>query len=221
MAFFLLPALKGAEPAPPVAAHAAASDHAANAHAEVSHADGNSHAGESSHAGAHEAGHGEYTLWADLPFWSAIAFVGFVFAIKWLGLWDHLLSNMSRREQAETEAIVLAEADLGEARALLRQSRGRMEALDETIRAALAEAERDVNYTRQEIQRQGEKESAGFLSRVEMEVGRARDQGLHDIFSSLSDKITSLTEQRLVRGLGPEDHARLIESTLNELSIRS
>jgi F0F1-type ATP synthase membrane subunit b/b' len=96
-----------------------------------------------------------------------------------------------------------------------------MEALDETIRAALAEAERDVNYTRQEIQRQGEKESAGFLSRVEMEVGRARDQGLHDIFSSLSDKITSLTEQRLVRGLGPEDHARLIESTLNELSIRS
>jgi F0F1-type ATP synthase membrane subunit b/b' len=215
IALFLVAASRTAEPATPAASQTAHAEHAADLHAGTSHAVGDAH------ASGHETGHGEYTLWADLPFWSAIAFVGFVYAIKRLGLWDHLLSNMSRREQAETEAIVLAEADLGEARAMLRQSQGRMEALDESIREILAEAERDVNYTRSEIQRQGEKESAGFLSRVEQEVGRARDQSLHDLFSSLSDKITMLTEQRLTQGLNPDDQYRLIDTTLNELSIRS
>ena len=82
--------------------HAAPPAHDAAVHLEAGH-------GEAAHGDEH---HGEYTIWSDLPFWSAIAFIGFVLAIKALGLWDYLLSSMSERERAEAEGFERLKAEL-------------------------------------------------------------------------------------------------------------
>lgn len=182
----------------------AADSPAASAHTDAAHADG----------------HGAYAIWSDLPFWSFIAFLGFVWLIKKLGLWDLLVNNMTDRERAEGEAIQMAESELDSANILLREARGRMEALDETVRGILAEADRDAKYTREEIISAAEREANGSVARVRHEIERVRNQSLNQLFESLADKVTAATEDRLRSGLQGGDQSRLIDQTLNELVVR-
>jgi len=174
----------------------------------------------SADAGNHgEDLHGEYSLKSDLPLWSAIAFIGFILAIKGLGLWDLLLNSMSDREKAETEAISSAEADLMNAQSALRHSKGRLEALDEQIRETMAEAQRDAQSTRDHIFSAADNEANAAVDRATFEINRVRDQSLNDIFETLSDQVTTATESRLRSGLHAEDHGRLIETMLGDLAI--
>ncbi|WP_437225390.1 hypothetical protein SH661x_004044 [Planctomicrobium sp. SH661] len=202
-----------------------ADDHAADHGKETAHA-GHADAShetnhDESHGVAHGHGHhGPYTIWADLPFWSLIAFIGFVIAIKVLGLWDLLLNNMSDREKAESDAIVQAEADLTEARNALRSSKGRIEALDEQIRETMAEAGRDAQSTKDDILAVAEREAKASVERARHEIDRVQDQSLNEIFESMATKVADVTESRLRTGLGAGDHDRLIGSTLEELAIR-
>lgn len=163
-------------------------------------------------------GHGKYTIWNDLPLWSAIAFIGFVAAIFKLGLWDSLTSNMSKREAAERGAISTAEGHLTEAQTLLRSAKGRIEALDESVRETLAEGQRDAQYTRDEFIRLAEKEAAASVERARYEVERVKNQSLNDLFESLADKVATVTEQRLKGGLQADDQRRLIETMLGQFS---
>lgn len=176
-------------------------------------------AGAADHHGAADADREAYSIKSDLPFWSAIAFIGFVLAVKGLGLWDLLISSMADREKAESEAISTAESDLKEAHAALRKSKGRLEALDEQIRETMAEAHRDAQSTRDEIFRAANKDAKSAVDRATYEINRVRDQSLNDIFETLATRVADATEGRLRNGLHAEDHERLIDSVLGDLAI--
>ncbi len=203
--------------APPLAAqeHAPAA-HPAGDHGPAAHAEGHA-ADAAQHGGGHDE---EYTIWSDLPLWSGIAFILFVIAIRQLGLWNLLLTSMAERERTENEAIALSDADLAEARAILRQARGRMEALDEGIRETLAEGNRDTKTVREQILAHAQQESDLAVARVRHEIERVRDHSLNELFSSLAEQVAAVTEQRLRSGLSAEDQNRLIDDTLGQLSIR-
>lgn len=195
-----------------------AAPHASESQTHDHQADADHH--NAAHGDAHDGFHQPYSLRSDLPFWSAIAFLGFVLAIKGLGLWDLLLTNMSTREKAEAEAISTAESDLLGARTVLRTSRGRLEALDEQIRETMAEADRDARSTRNDIIAIAEREAQASVDRARLEIDRVRDQTLNEIFETVADRVADKTEQRLRSGLKNEDHDRLIGSMLNDLAIR-
>ncbi|SFJ53484.1 F0F1 ATP synthase subunit B family protein [Planctomicrobium piriforme] len=194
-------------------ATAPAEVHAAEAHA----ADGHETTG---HDAAHDEHHEKYSFWADLPFWSAVAFVGLCFAVKKLGLWDLLIRSMSEREQAENAAIGIAETDLADAQTLLRQAKGRLEAMDEQISEILAEAGRDSASTQQEILQLAQREANASVQRARNEIDRVRDQSLNEIFAVLADRVTATAEQQLRSGLGPRDHDRLIGEALHEVVVQ-
>jgi len=156
-----------------------------------------------------------YSIWSDLPFWSLIAFLGVILAVKKLGLWDLLLRTMSEREQAEASAIQLAESHLSSAQAGLRDAKSRIQSLDGNIREILAEAQRDAVSAQNDILAIAEQEVQIARQRAELEVSRSRDGSLHDIFSTLASKVTRLAENRLRSGLQADDHARLIAEALN------
>lgn len=212
----LLALAAGAVPAAAAAQEHASSQHAAGEHA--AHGAAPSHAAPGHPAQAHGE-HDEYSLWADLPFWSGVAFIGFVLVIKKLGLWNLLLSSMSDRERAETEAIAMAEANLQAAREQLRQSRGRLEALDGTIQEKLAEAGRDGQTVLNDFLRAAQREAQAAVDRSRHEIERVQDQTLNDLFSTLAEKVALATEQRLRTGLQPADHARLIGEMLDEIVV--
>jgi F-type H+-transporting ATPase subunit b len=143
---------------------------------------------------AADDGHGEYTFRGDLAFWGGIAFFGFLYSIKALGLWDALLNSMSARERREVETIATAETRLQQAEAELRKARGQLEALDETTRGIFEEAERDAEYTRNEITRIAKREADAAVHRARHEIERVRDQSVHDLFQALVENIARTTE---------------------------
>jgi F-type H+-transporting ATPase subunit b len=157
-------------------------------------------------------------FFGDLELWALVAFLGFLWAIKALGLWDVLLRSMSARERRETELIAGAENFLAQASEEFRQSRGQLEALDETIRGILEEAERDAEYTRNEITGSAQREANVHMERAQHEIERVKEQSVHDLFQALAERVTETTEQRLRNNLKPDDHARLIDETLATLT---
>lgn len=174
------------------------------------------HAGDHSSNGHHEA----YSFRGDLAFWGGIAFLGFLYSIKALGLWDALLNSMSARERREVEMIATAESALQDAEQELKKARGQLEAFDETTRTFFLEAERDAEYTRNEITRVASREAEAAVQRAEHEIERVRDQSVHDIFQTLVENIARTTETRLRERLTPDDHDRLADGTLGQLTTR-
>ncbi|WP_437186413.1 hypothetical protein SH668x_003564 [Planctomicrobium sp. SH668] len=167
----------------------------------------------------HHDGHGEYSIKKDLNFWSLIAFIGFAFAIKKLGLWDSLLTNMSARQTSESAAIETAESTLNISLESLRAAKGRVEALDQKIREIRDEAGRDAQSTRNEIQATAAREAQSALDRANLEIGRTRDQALNEIFETVADQVTARTEQKLRQNLQADDQNRLLDEALAGLSI--
>jgi F0F1-type ATP synthase membrane subunit b/b' len=168
---------------------------------------------------AAEAAHGAGGIREDLPFWGLVAFVGFLIALKFLG-WDALTSGMRDREANENRLIADAERLRDETSALLRRNRGMMEAIDEEVRSALAEAERDVDHTRRDIRAIADRESQLSRQRAELEIGRARDQSLHEVFSSTAARIASEAERRIRAQLTPDQQQRLVDSAVSEFVAR-
>lgn len=193
--------------------HGAPHAGAADLEADSDHASGANHSG-------HEAGHHDhvYTIWGDLSLWSFVAFIGFVMAIKKLGLWDLLLGTMAEREKAAWETLDAADVKLSQAETSLRKFRGQFEALDDTVRELLAEGRRDVEYTQSLIVKEAEEEAATAVGRATYEVERVKAQTLHSLFEMLSDRVVSATEASLRGRQQSTDQDRLIEATLSELS---
>jgi|GEM_PF-6462616 len=171
-------------------------------------------------AAGQDAHHARYSIWSDLPFWSLIAFLGFIFAVKKLGLWNLLTRTMAEREQAESEAISIAENDLSGAQTLLRDAKTRIGALDQQVKEILAEAQRDADSTRKDLLVLAEQESETSLQRAKLEIDRATAQALDQIFGAVADQVTQTAEQRLRSGLSRQDHDRLIQESLSQAAIQ-
>lgn len=201
-----------------------AQDHGEESHSDIhkaeSAADDHGHEEDHDAAGHGADGHDDHekpTIWADLSFWSIIAFAGFCFAIVKLGLWDSLITNMAAREKVENDLISVAEAHLASAQASLNQYRGQLEAMDETVAETLAEAKRDATHTEKEIIELANREAAQMLERAKHEIDRTRDQTLNDLFDHLSKRVTESAEAKLRTQLQSSDQDKLIDETLGQL----
>ena len=200
-----------------------------SAHAQEDHP----HNGEAAHAhegedaeqheeGEHdpESGHGAghaYSLATDLPFWGIVAFMGFLFAINKLG-WASFTSGMQSREDEEQKLINDAEQLRRQAADKLTEQTGQMEALDEHVRAALHEAERDAEHTRRDIRAAADREVANVQSRVDLEISRVKDQTLNDLFEDFTQRVIESTHDRLRGQLDPAAQDKLIGAALDEFT---
>lgn len=183
-------------------------------------AEGAAHSAEDRHT-LTDHGDEKPTIWADLAFWSIIAFAGFCFAIVKLGLWDSLVTNMSQREQHEIQLIATAEGHLASAKAVLNQYRGQLEAMEETVVESLAEAKRDAQHTQSEIVELANCEASLMLVRAKHEIDRSRDQTLNRLFEHLSRSVAAATEASVRANLVAADQDRLIDDTLSQLAVNS
>lgn len=180
-------------------------------------------AGEADHgpdvadAASHGEGHAYSGLTSDLPFWGVIAFVGFIFAIRKLG-WGAFTSGLQGREAEELRLIAEAEDLRRQAAEQLHVQRGQMEALDEEIRAVLAEADRDADHTRRDIRAAADREAATARARVELEISRVKDQTLSELFENFTQRVIDATQDRLRGRLDAAAQDTLIDAALAEFA---
>ena len=167
------------------------------------------------------AADGEPYSWrGDLSLWSIPVFILFILAIRKLG-WDSLVSGMNDREAEENRLIGEAEQARREAEELLRDHKGRLEAIDEDIRELIAEAHRDAEHTKQDIIATARRESETMRNRALHEIARARDQSLDEIFVTLNERVITATEERLSKQLTADHQSRLVEEALAKFESTS
>ena len=172
------------------------------------------------HAGAEHGsdhGHGPYTIWGDLSLWSFVAFIGFCWAINKLGLWNLLITTMDTREKAAWARLDAADAKLSQAESALRKFRGQFEILEDTVRATVAEGERDVNHTKAMIVANAQQEAQASVTRAKFEIERVKDHALHSLFETLAEKVVASAEASLRSQVQSGDQDRLIDATLGQL----
>ncbi len=162
----------------------------------------------------------EYSIRGDLPFWTLVTFVGFLFVLKLLG-WDALVGSLKQREEREAQLLADADASYQSAQNTLRTHQGRMEAVDEEIRELIAEAHRDAERTRTAILAAAEGEAETLRWRTATAIERTRDQALDEIFETLAQRVTESVEQRVTAGLSAADHDRLVEESLGQFAATS
>ena len=174
----------------------------------------------SAEAGAHGEERGPIEWRTDLALWSLISFLLILLILSKFA-WPVLSQGLYRREQRIRDDIGAAEQARRKAEAMLAEHEGRLEAVQEEVRAILAEARRDADVARQNIISDAQREAAAERRRAIEEINRAKDQALAEMFGRLNERVVQATEHVLGRTVNEHDQERLIEEALSQLRRQS
>ena len=153
----------------------------------------------------------------DLAIFSAIVF-GILAAGLYYTAWPKILDALAAREEGIRKAIADAEDAKVQATAFMKEHKGRLEAVENTVKEMLAEARRDAEHTKLDITKQAEVEAEAIKNRAIAEINRAKDQALDELFSTLAHQVSKATEQVVGRTLTGADQERLIQEAVGQFA---
>ncbi len=154
---------------------------------------------------------------SDLAIFSAIVF-GLLAAGLYFTAWPKILDALAAREEGIRKAIADAEDAKVQATAFMKEHKGRLEAVENTVKDILAEARRDAEHTKLDITKQAEVEAEAIKNRAIAEINRAKDQALDELFSTLAHQVSKATEQVVGRALTGADQERLIQEAVGQFA---
>ena len=206
-----MPVLFAADEAhpPAVGAVAPAADHATG--------DAGRDAGHGDHLGEAGVNKQPEEFRSDLAIFSAIVF-GLLSVGLYYTAWPKILGALAAREEGIRKAIADAEDAKVQATAFMKEHKGRLEAVENTVKEILAEARRDAEHTKLDITQQAEVEAEAIKNRAIAEINRAKDQALDELFSTLAHQVSKATEQVVGRALTGADQERLIQEAVGQFA---
>ncbi|MEX0702239.1 MAG: F0F1 ATP synthase subunit B [Planctomycetales bacterium] len=150
---------------------------------------------------------------ADLAIWSAVVFILFVLVLRKFA-WDPLSAGLNSREERIRRDIEDAEQARRRAERMLDEHAAKLASVQDEVKEILAEARRDAEHTRQDIISDARNEAEASRQRAIVDIERARDQAMKELFDSMGDLVTQATAHVVGRSLGDADHDRLIDEAL-------
>jgi len=154
---------------------------------------------------------------SDLVLWSIVTFVLFLIVLKMVA-WGPLVEGLDKRESKYRKLVEDARADRDKAMALLGDYEQKLKAAQDEVSEIIAEARRDAERTKTDILESAQKEAEMTRQRALDEIDRARDQAVNELFEHVRSNVVAATETILARSLTDEDHQRLVDEALSELS---
>jgi F-type H+-transporting ATPase subunit b len=131
--------------------------------------------------------------------------------------WRPLVSQLQRREESIAEALRRAEQREKDTQRLLEEYRARLAAADGDAQQVLAKARREALDARQGVLTAAEEESRKLVASAREEIDQAKRSALRELRASTADLAADLAAAVLGRTLTQEDHARLINESLQEI----
>jgi F-type H+-transporting ATPase subunit b len=184
---------------------------AAEAHAAGDHAAGG-------HAGGEHKEPTPFDEWkSDLPLFTLITFLAFLFVLKKLA-WKPMIEGLDKREAKIFGALSEAEVSRQKAAKLLEQHQQKLDKVQDQVREILAEARRDAETTKNDIIATAQKEAEATRKRAIVDIERARDAALDDLFDHMEKAVGQATQTVVGRSLTGADHDRLIRESLAEFT---
>jgi F-type H+-transporting ATPase subunit b len=153
----------------------------------------------------------------DLTIWSIIVFVILLVVLRKYA-WGPILEGLQKREASITEAIeeaIRARADMAKQQAEFQKT------LDEAnlqIPRLLEQARKDADSLKEEMRAQANNEIQTERQRLRREIDVAKDQALLEIWNQAANLATIISARAVRRELSPEDHRRLIDEALTEVT---
>lgn len=150
---------------------------------------------------------------ADLALWSGVTFIVFLLVLGKFA-WGPLSAGLNKRESNIRQDIAAAEQARLKAEQMLAEHAAKLDKVQDEVREILAEARRDAEHTKQDIVSHAQKEAEAAKQRAVLEIERARDGALHELFEAMATQVADATEHVLGRTVNEADQGRWIEEAL-------
>jgi F-type H+-transporting ATPase subunit b len=153
----------------------------------------------------------------DLGIFTLIVFL-LLFAGLRAAAWPKISTALTAREEGIRRAIADAEKARIDSAEMLRQHQAKLDAVQEEVKAILAEARRDAEHTKNDIIASANTEATNIKNRAVADINLARDQALQELFSKMADQVAAATTQVVGRTVTGDDQNRFIREALNQVS---
>ena len=156
----------------------------------------------------------------DLALWSLVTFVCFILVLRKFA-WSPIISGLDKREGKIRQDIADAESARVKAEQMLADHQQKLETVQDEVKEILAEARRDAEQARQNIAETAKAEADATKQRAIVDIERARDQALNELFDAMAGQVATATEYVLGNGLKPDDQDQLIQQALAQIGSES
>ena len=135
--------------------------------------------------------------------------------------WKPIMDGLDAREKNIAGNINDARAANEKAQATLAQYEQKLQAARDEASAIVAEARQDAQRAREKILAEAGEEAQRQRERAVAEITAARDLAARDLAERSVDSAVSLASSLVGKELGPTDHQKLIEQSLERFSRSS
>lgn len=153
----------------------------------------------------------------DLGLWTVVTFVLFLVVLKKVA-WGPLIEGLDNRESKYRKLLEDAKADRDKAVNMLAEYEEKLKAAQSQVDEIIAEARRDAERTKTDILATAQQDAEATRKRALDDIDRARDQAVAELFDHVRANVVSATEKVLSRSLNDDDHQKLIDDALAEMS---
>lgn len=210
-----------------LAASLAASHEPGDLHKEPGHEDSDEpdhqHGDADPHGADHSEEHGDVSplpFDPDLAIFTVIVFV-ILLAVLGKFAWGPIIDGLDKRENSVAEQIEQAKENNEKAIAMLAEYEERLAAASNEAKEMVEEARRDSESTRERIVAEAEAAATREKERALEAIQLAKESALHDLTKQSVDQAVALAKGIVRREVKAEDHAQLIQETLDKFPSRN
>lgn len=146
--------------------------------------------------------------------WTLVVF-GLLLLILKKFAWGPLLSALDAREKRIQARFDDAAREIAEAEKRVVEYEEKIAHVKDQAAEIIAEAKRDVERVRLDVQAQAEREAEKILQRAKREIHLAKEAAAQELRDQLVDLTTELTARIIEREVRKEDHVRFVENAIN------
>ncbi len=152
-----------------------------------------------------------------LVIWTLINFSIFAFIIAKFG-WKPMMNGLAARETAINDAIKNAEAANVEAQNILRESKEKIAGAQAEMMSIVREGKTQADAMVRKAAEEADAVKHQKIMEASREIERQKDDAIQALRSEMSSLVVEATEKMLGRNLQGDDHKRIAENYVNELS---
>ena len=156
----------------------------------------------------------------DTAVWAIVVFV-FLLVILRKTAWGPILEGLQKREATIRSAVEEAKVARDETRRVTAQFQAEMAAKMAEIPKIMEEARRDAEQLKEEMRAQAAKDIQTERQRLRRELDIGRDQALQELLNHAAHLATLISAKAIGRHLSEDDHRRLVDEALDELTEQS
>ena len=149
----------------------------------------------------------------DLAIFTALVFL-LLLAVLGKFAWRPIIEGLERRERAIADQIEETRRSTAEANLLLQQYQAKLAESAAEVKEMMAQAHRDADASRDRIVAEARAAAARERDKAVAEINEAKETALREMAQKSVDTAVALAGRIVRRQITDEDHARLIQESL-------